>query len=64
MRTICQGKRRFGQLLPGPNEAHDYEPQAYSRPGAFFNGYGVYGLVRQIDQPQAALRAFNRLAWP
>src|SRR5262245_16317487 len=46
MRTICEGEGRFGQFLPGPNEAHDYEPQAYSHPGVSFDGHGVYCLVR------------------
>jgi hypothetical protein len=46
MRTICECKGRFGQFLPGPNEAHDYEPQAYSHPGVSFDGHGVYWLVR------------------
>jgi len=41
MRTMCKGEGRFGQFLPGPNEAHDYEPQAYSHPGASFEGHGV-----------------------
>ena len=37
MQTICEGEGRFGQFLPGPNEAHDYEPQAYSHPGVSFS---------------------------
>ena len=54
MRTICEGEGRFGQFLPGPNEAHDYEPQAYSHPGVSFDGHGVYWLVRQIEKISGA----------
>jgi len=59
MRTICEGEGRFGQFLPGPNEAHDYEPQAYSPPGISFHRHGVCWLVRQIERvsgtPQAGV---------
>ena len=54
MRTIYKRKGRFGQFLPGPNEAHDYEPQAYFHPGVSFYGHGVYWLVRQIEKVSGA----------
>ena len=57
MRKICEGEGRFGQFLPGPNEAHDYEPQAYSHPGVSFDRHGVYCLVRQIEMVSGAPQA-------